>query len=200
MPGAVADPCCWMGGWVVVEGGSCGCGAHARKHMLRCAKRQRRCPPWTVAPHCCCCCSVTVLSETQEHALLVTAVGVTDSAVEGNRLVRVPGSNASAEAVLKAPGDYFSWKSSSKDSAPADWQALAASAGAWHPPPFPTAAASARVHTCSMCARARGRADTPGKDDTPLPPVLSNPLFPCPQVSRTCQLCRSKWPTRSWAC
>ena len=74
-------------------------------------------------------CSVTVLSETQDHALLVTAVGVAEVVLESNRLVRVPGSNTSVEAILKTTSDYFSWKASSNTPAPADWQGLASAAG-----------------------------------------------------------------------
>ncbi|GIL83127.1 hypothetical protein Vretimale_11467 [Volvox reticuliferus] len=74
--------------------------------------------------------SVSVLSETQEHALLVTAVGVPDTVHEGNRLLKVPGSNSSAERILQKGTDFFYWQPSANEGpAPSDWSALASAAG-----------------------------------------------------------------------
>lgn len=76
--------------------------------------------------------SVSVLSETQEHALLVTAVGVPDTVHEGNRLLKVPGSNASVERILQRGTDFFYWQpSASEGPAPSDWATLASAAGAY---------------------------------------------------------------------
>jgi hypothetical protein len=74
--------------------------------------------------------SVSVLSESQEHALLVTAVGVPDTVHEGNRLLKVPGSASSVERILQKAADFFYWSpSTSEGPAPSDWSTLASAAG-----------------------------------------------------------------------
>lgn len=74
-------------------------------------------------------CSVSVLSENQDSALLVAAVGVQDSVHENNRLQKFPGSNSAVEHFVKSGADYLTWSSSSGASAPSDWSHLSASAG-----------------------------------------------------------------------
>ncbi|PNH02530.1 hypothetical protein TSOC_011484 [Tetrabaena socialis] len=73
--------------------------------------------------------SVSVLSETQEHALLVTAVGVPDTVHEGNRLLKVPGSNSSVERILQKGTDFYYWQPATPGPTPSDWSALASAAG-----------------------------------------------------------------------
>ncbi len=63
--------------------------------------------------------------------MLVTAVGVPDTVHEGNRLLKVPGSNASVERILARGTDFFYWQpSASEGPAPSDWAPLASAAGA----------------------------------------------------------------------
>ena len=80
---------------------------------------------------CCRClsCSVSVLSENQDSALLVAAVGVQDSVHDNNRLQKFPGSSSAVESIIKSGTDYLTWSSTTGTTAPTDWAHLATSAG-----------------------------------------------------------------------